>query len=104
MLPRLTLLACVLTLALVSPAALADEGATQAQVTASDSLVDTLKEAQAKKSHIMVLLKSGAHYSARTIKDVSKQAVVLQGPHQKEFYDVYIVLDAIAAVEVRARN
>jgi len=104
MLPRLVSLLCLLAVAAVSPPLIADEGDQQAHVTANHSLVDTLKAAQATKSHVMVVLKGGAQYSARQIKDVSNQAVVLQGPYQKELYDVYVLINEIAAVEVKVRK
>lgn len=65
-----------------------------------DNLASLL--AAKKQKPVTVVLKSGDRYQA-TIGAVGDDLVVLTQPAQKEFFDVLIPIDEIAAVEARAR-
>ena len=64
---------------------------------------DNLSALMAAKKPITVVLQNGQSYRA-TIGSVGDHLVVLNGPSQKEFYDVLIPIEEIAAVEVRVRD
>ena len=57
----------------------------------------------AAKKPVVALLKNGTSYRA-TIGSVGDHFVVLTQPAQKEFFDVLVAIDEIAALEVRARE
>lgn len=61
-----------------------------------------LKTARASEAKIGVVLEGGARYDAR-IKDLGTGAVVLKEPTGKEFYEVFVPLDKIAAIELKVR-
>ena len=73
-------------------------------VSSKVSLVDILKLAKNKKVHTFIKLKNGTTYSVKELKEVSNHAVVLRGPGGKEFYDVYVPISSIEAIEVRVKN
>jgi len=66
------------------------------------SMRDNLAALQAAKKQVNVVLKNGEKYQAN-IGSLGDAFVVLTQPAQKEFYDVLVPLDEIAAVEARAR-
>lgn len=72
-------------------------------VSAQHSPVDVLKMAAEGNLHVYVNLKAGKEYSAR-VKEVSSHAAVLKNPMDREFYEVYIPMDAIASVEIKVRD
>lgn len=84
-------------MALLAPPALA-----KSPLNAQASLRDNLAALQATKKPITVVLKNGERYQAN-IGGLGDQFVVLTGPAQKEFYDVLIAIDEIAAIEARVR-
>jgi uncharacterized membrane protein len=91
---------CVLT----SAAAAEDEKTKNVNISASHSVADVLKAAMNSKAHVFIRLSNGQEYSTRIIREVSNAAVVIGEPSRREYYDVYILIQAIAAVEVRVRD
>lgn len=92
----------------VLPAALlllasASVATAQSPVDAKGSMRDNLTALMAAKKPVVVVLKNGQTYRA-AIGSIGDKFVVLTGPTQKEFYDVLVAIDEIAAVEVRARE
>lgn len=83
--------------------ALASAAPAQSPLDAKASLRDNLTALVAAKKPVTVVLQNGQSYRAR-IAAVGDQAVVLTEPAQKEFFDVLVPLDQIAAVEVRVRD
>lgn len=75
----------------------------QAPLNAAATMKDNLSALMAAKKPITVVLQNGQSYRA-TIGSVGDHLVVLNGPSQKEFYDVLIPIEEIAAVEVRVRD
>jgi hypothetical protein len=75
----------------------------QGPLNATLSMRDNLQALMAAKQAATVVLKNGTSYRAR-IGGVGEQHVVLTEPAQKEFFDVLVPFEAIAAVEVRARE
>ncbi len=82
---------------------LATAALAQSPLDAKASLRDNLTALVAAKKPVTVVLQNGQSYRAR-IAAVGDQVVVLTEPAQKEFFDVLVPLDQIAAVEVRARD
>ena len=78
--------------------------AAKVNISAKVSFSDLLKLAKHNKKHTFIILKSGTKYSVKEIKEVSRHAVVLRGPGGKEYYDVYVPISSIEAVEVRVKN
>lgn len=72
-------------------------------LNANASMRDNLTALMASKKPVTVVLKNGQSYRA-AIGAVGDHMVVLSGPAQKEFYDVLVPIDEIAAVEARARE
>jgi len=75
----------------------------QSPLNAQASMRDNLNLLLAAKKPVVVLLKNGTSYRA-TIGSVGDHFVVLSQPAQKEFYDVLVAIDEIAALEARARE
>lgn len=67
------------------------------------SLRDNLASLQAGKKAVTVVLESGQTYNAR-VAEVGDHHIVLSAPQGKEFYDVMVPIEAIVAVETRARD
>jgi len=67
------------------------------------SLRDNLSALLQAKKAATIVLKNGTSYRAK-IGAVGEHSVVLIEPHEKEFYDVLVAIDEIAAVEARARD
>lgn len=78
-------------------------GAAQSPLNAQASMRDNLNLLMAAKKPVVVLLKNGTSYRA-TIGSVGDHFVVLTQPAQKEFFDVLVAIDEIAALEARARD
>ena len=97
-------MAAVCACVLISSAAAAGEATSSVNLSANASVMDVLKAAMSNKAHVFIRLKNGQEYSTRIIRDVSNAAVVIGEPSRREFYDVYILIEAIAAVEVRVRD
>lgn len=66
------------------------------------SMHDNLIALSAAKKPVTVVLKNGDKYQA-TIGAVGDHNIILTQPAQKEFFDVLVPIDEIAAVEARAR-
>jgi sRNA-binding regulator protein Hfq len=77
--------------------------AAQSPLNAQASMHDNLNALMAAKKPVVVILKNGTNYHA-AIGSVGDHFVVLTQPAQKEFFDVLVAIDEIAAVEVRARE
>jgi sRNA-binding regulator protein Hfq len=77
--------------------------AAQSPLNAQASMRDNLNALMAAKKPVAVILKNGTSYRA-SIGSVGDHFVVLTQPAQKEFFDVLVALDEIAALEVRARE
>jgi len=75
----------------------------QSPLNAQASMRDNLNLLLAAKKPVVVLLKNGTSYRA-TIGSVGDHFVVLTQPAQKEFFDVLVAIDEIAALEARARD
>jgi hypothetical protein len=88
-----------------SPAAPPPEvvAAAPVSVAAGLSMHDVLQAAKEKDLRVVVVLRSGTQYAAQ-VKDVGAQAVVLENPSGKEFFEVYVVQSEIAAIEVRVHD
>ncbi|HSB69261.1 MAG TPA: hypothetical protein VLT62_08030 [Candidatus Methylomirabilis sp.] len=97
-------MAVVFVCVLISSAAMAGEQTKGLTLSASSSVVDVLKAAMSNKAHVFIHLKNGQEYSTKIIRDVSNAAVVIGEPSRREFYDVFIAIESIAAVEVRVRD
>lgn len=97
-------MAAVFVFALLSAAAPADDNAKNINLSAGSSVADVLKTAMNSKAHVFIRLKSGQEYSTKVIRSVGNAAVVIGEPSRREFYDVYILIESIAAVEVRVRD
>ncbi|MBI2070334.1 MAG: hypothetical protein HYT79_06990 [Elusimicrobia bacterium] len=72
-------------------------------VSAEHAQKDVLKMAAEKNLHVYINLRSGKEYSGK-VKEAASHAVVLKNPTGREFYEVYIPLDAIASVEIKVRD
>ena len=77
--------------------------AAQSPLNAQASMRDNLNVLMAAKKPAVVILKNGTSYRA-TIGSVGDHFVVLTQPAQKEFFDVLVAIDEIAALEARARE
>ena len=100
----ITAIAAFFVCFLIANAAPAAEQESGVSLSASHSVADTLKSAMNSKAHVFIHLKNGQEYSTKIIRDVSTAAVVIGEPARREFYDVYILIDSIAAIEVRVRD
>ena len=96
----LTLVACAVVLVSLRNTAAQNAGVS---LSAQFSTGDILRMAAANALKVNVNLKSGAQYSAK-VKEVGAAAVVLTQPTGKEFYDVYMPFEAIAAIELKVRD
>ena len=97
-------MAAVCVCVVFSSAALADEKTKSVNLSANASVADVLNAAMSNKAHVFIHLKNGQEYSTKVIREVGNAAVVIGEPSRREFYDVYILLESIAAVEVRVRD
>lgn len=70
--------------------------------TAQMTTWTALKTAQGADAKVNVILEGGAQYSAK-IKDLGAGAVVLKEPSGKEFYEVFVPLEKITAIELKVR-
>ena len=72
-------------------------------LNASESLRDTLERLRAAGKPVELVLKNGKSYAGR-LGAVGDRGVVVTEIRGKEFFDAYVVLDDVSAVEVRARD
>lgn len=66
------------------------------------SIRDNLKALMSAKKAVVVVLKSGETYRA-AVGAVGEHAIVLTKPQGKEYFDVLVAIDEIAAVEARVQ-
>ena len=69
---------------------------------AQHTAADVLAAAKAKGKALVLVLDGGASYAGK-VKDVGDYAVILTELRGKEFFDAWIPLDAIVAMEERMR-
>lgn len=72
-------------------------------LSAAASLRDTLESLRAAGKPVELVLKNGKSYAGK-LGAVGADAAVVSEVRGKEFYDAYIVLDDVSAVEVRMRD
>ncbi|MBP1686379.1 MAG: hypothetical protein H6Q33_2522 [Deltaproteobacteria bacterium] len=77
--------------------------AAESPLNANTTMRDNLVAAMATKKPVTVVLKNGQSYRG-PIGSVGNHLVVLNGPAQKEFYDVLVTIDEIVAIEFRVRD
>ncbi len=65
-------------------------------------VADVLAVAKEKGKALTIVLRGGGSYAGK-IKSVGSHAVVLTELRGKEYYDAYVLLDAIVAMEERVR-
>lgn len=75
----------------------------QAPLNPSMSLRDNLAALAQSKKPATIVMRNGESYRAK-VASVSDTLVLLTEPYQKEVFDVLVVIDEIAALEVRARE
>lgn len=91
------------TCMIILAAALASSPAwAESPLSAKGSMRDNLNGLHGAKKSVIVVLKSGDKYTAK-LGAVGDHHVVLTEPYGKEYYDVLVAIDEIAALEVRAR-
>ncbi len=72
-------------------------------LVATETMHDALQRLQATKKPVELVLRNGKSYRGN-LGSVGDHAVVVTEIAGREFYDAYILLDDITAVEVRARG
>jgi len=72
-------------------------------LSAAASLRDTLESLRAAGKPVELVLKNGKSYAGK-LAAVGEHAVIVSEIRGKEFYDAYIVLEDVSAVEVRMRD
>jgi hypothetical protein len=70
--------------------------------SASMTTWGALKAAQSGDAKVNLFLEDGVQYSAK-IKDLGNDAVVLKEPTGKEYYEVYVPLEKVIAVELKVK-
>lgn len=101
---RLALLtgSAALALSAVQPALAEDDPRTVPVFDATHAAAAILGAAKVKGKALTIVLRNGATYSGK-VKSVGDNAVVLTGLRGKEFFDAWVRIDAIAAMEERVR-
>ncbi len=79
-----------------------DDPRTVPLFNAQHTAADILAAAKAKDKALVLVLDGGASYAGK-VKDVGDYAVILTELRGKEFFDAWIPLDAIVAMEERVR-
>ena len=79
-----------------------DDPRTKPVFKANHSLTDVLTAAQTQGKALILALKGGMKYTGK-VKAVGAHAVVLTGLRGREFFDAFIPLDSIVAMEERVR-
>jgi ABC-type Fe3+-hydroxamate transport system substrate-binding protein len=69
---------------------------------AEHTVAAILDEAKVKKKALAIVLSNGSTYTGR-VKAVGAHAVILTGLSGKEFFDAYVPLGSIVAMEERVR-
>jgi len=78
-------------------------GDAAAALSAAASLRDTLESLRAAGKPVELVLKNGKSYAGK-LGAVGDHAAIVSEIRGKEFYDAYVVLDDVSAVEVRMRD
>lgn len=99
--PWLAVLALVAAVA-ATPATAQDDPRAKPLFNASVSTLDLLKTFQANEKAVIVVLHGGVSYAGK-VKAVGTSAVILTGLRGKEFFDAWIPLESIVAMEERVR-
>jgi hypothetical protein len=101
-----TLIAGIFTIGLIASAAplLAAEEDPRAKPVfdATHSVADILTAAKTQGKALIVVLQGGTKYTGK-IKSVGPHAVILTGLQGREFFDAFIPLGSILAMEERVR-
>lgn len=83
-------------------AAIAAPEANTLQLSAKQNVADALNRARNAKARVTVVLRSGQSYTG-FVGELGDHHVLISELTGKEFYDALVTLDAIEALEVRAR-
>jgi hypothetical protein len=86
----------------VAPVHGQDDPRTAPVFDARFGVADVLKIAKENDKALTIVLRGGGTYTGK-VKSVGAHAVVLTGLRGKEFFDAYVRMDAIAAMEERVR-
>ena len=98
----LAVIVLVTGIALARPALAQDDPRTVPLFNVQHPLAAMLTAAKAKGKALVLVLRSGASYTGK-VKDVGTEVVILTGLAGKEFFDAWIRLDNIVAMEERVR-
>jgi hypothetical protein len=94
----------VVALAIAPGVALAQPAGEPAPaLSAAESVRDNLERLRVAGKPVELVLKNGKSYAGR-LGAVGEHAVIVTEIRGKEFYDAYVVLDDVSAVEVRMRD
>lgn len=96
------IVSALLGLVLVQPLHAQEDPRVSPVFKAAHSLVDILNVARSQGKELVFQLRSGATYMGK-IKDVSASAVIVTGLQDNEFFDAWIPLESIVAMEERVR-
>jgi len=96
------LAALVLGATLPRPATAQDDSRATPLFHAERPMAEVLATARVKDKALVVVLSNGATYTGK-IKSVGAHAVILTGLQGKEFFDAYIPIEHIVAMEERVR-
>ena len=101
---RMTLRVATMLLGLGLAPALAaqDDPRAEPLFNAAFTEAEVLAAFKAKNKEVLLVLTGGTTYQGK-VKDVGTAAVLLTGLRGKEFYDAWIPLDTIVAMEERVR-
>lgn len=91
-----------LGLALVQPLHAQEDPRVAPVFKSAHSLADILNVARSQGKALVFQLRNGISYTGK-IKDVSASAVIVTGLQGKEFFDAWIPLESIEAMEERVR-
>ena len=89
-------------LAVTRPAVAQDDPRVAPLFNAQHPLSAMLTAAQTKGKALVLVLRDGVRYTGK-IKDVGTEGVIVTGLAGKEFFDAWVRLDSIVAMEERVR-
>lgn len=95
-------LAAILAAVTVPNAAAQDDPRTKPVFNTDHDIAEILKAAKHQGKALILILENGARFTGK-IKSVSTHAVIVTGLERREFFDAFIRLDSIAAMEERVR-
>lgn len=96
------LAAALLCTGLAGPAAAQGDARTTPLFAAQLDMGDVLQAFKRRKKALVLVVSDGTRYTGM-VKDVGPSAVILTGLEGKEFFDAWIPLGAIVAMEERVR-